>query len=120
MPTSRRRKQKTRKAAARPCRLTRRPTSRTKRNTPTTSSAPEAGGGFGGTHGLVAPLVGLVARRTGRPVKHIYTRHEELQASNPAPASRLWIKTGCKKDGTLTAIEAKVFVDTRAYSGSPM
>ena len=81
---------------------------------------PEVGGGFGAKFGLVGPLVGLVAMKTGRPVKHIYTRHEELQASNPAPASQIWIKTGCKKDGTLTAIEAKLFVDTGAYSGSPM
>ncbi|MCA1553719.1 MAG: molybdopterin-dependent oxidoreductase, partial [Chloroflexi bacterium] len=81
---------------------------------------PEVGGGFGAKFGLVAPLVGLVAMKARRPVKHIYTRHEELQASNPAPASQIWIKTGCKQDGTLTAIEAKVFVDTGAYSGSPM
>ncbi len=81
---------------------------------------PEVGGGFGAKFGLVGPLVGLVSMKIGRPVKHIYTRHEELQASNPAPASHIWIKTGCKRDGTLTAIEAKLFVDTGAYSGSPM
>ncbi len=81
---------------------------------------PEVGGGFGAKFGLVGPLVGLVSMKIGRPVKHVYTRHEELQASNPAPASQIWIKTGCKKDGTLTAIESKVFVDTGAYSGSPM
>ncbi|MBI1801249.1 MAG: xanthine dehydrogenase family protein molybdopterin-binding subunit [Chloroflexi bacterium] len=81
---------------------------------------PEVGGGFGAKFGLVAPLVGLMSMKAGRPVQHIYTRHEELQASNPAPASVITIKTGCKKDGTLTAIEAKVVVDTGAYSGSPM
>jgi CO/xanthine dehydrogenase Mo-binding subunit len=80
----------------------------------------EVGGGFGAKFGLVGPLVGLVSMKIGLPVKHIYTRHEELQASNPAPGSVITLKTGCKKDGTLTAIEAKVVVDTGAYSGSPM
>lgn len=82
--------------------------------------APEVGGGFGGKLGLIGPLVGLMAMKCGRPVKLIYTRHEELQATNPAPASVIQLKTGVKKDGTLTAIDAKVFVDTGAYSGSPM
>ncbi len=81
---------------------------------------PEVGGGFGAKFGLVAPLVGLMSMKVGRPVKHVYTRHEELQATNPAPASVINIKTGCKSDGTLTAIQAKVLVDTGAYSGSPM
>jgi len=80
----------------------------------------EVGGGFGAKFGLVAPLVGLVSMKIGLPVSHIYTRHEELQASNPAPGSVITIKTGCKKDGTLTALQAKVIVDTGAYSGSPM
>ena len=80
----------------------------------------EVGGGFGAKFGLVAPLVGLVSMKIGLPVSHIYTRHEELQASNPAPGSVITVKTGCKKDGTLTAIQAKVIVDTGAYSGSPM
>lgn len=81
---------------------------------------PEVGGGFGAKFGLVAPLVGLTSMKIGRPVKHVFTRHEELQASNPAPASVITIKTGCKNDGTLTAIQARAYVDTGAYSGSPM
>ncbi|MEP7198534.1 MAG: xanthine dehydrogenase family protein molybdopterin-binding subunit [Chloroflexota bacterium] len=80
----------------------------------------EVGGGFGAKFGLAAPLVGLMSMKCGLPVKHIYTRHEELQASNPAPGSIITIKTGCKQDGTLTALEAKVITDTGAYSGSPM
>src|SRR5438132_10337421 len=59
---------------------------------------PEVGGGFGAKFGLVGPIVGLMSIKTARPVKFIYTRHEELQASNPAPASNIWIKTGCKRD----------------------
>jgi CO/xanthine dehydrogenase Mo-binding subunit len=85
-----------------------------------TVHTPEVGGGFGAKFGLVAPLVGLMSMKIARPVKHIYTRHEELQSSNPAPASVITIKSGCKQDGTLTAIQAKVIVDTGAYSGSPM
>ena len=80
----------------------------------------EVGGGFGAKFGLVGPLVGLVSMKVGLPVSYVYTRHEELQASNPAPGSVIKLKTGCKQDGTLMAIEARVVVDTGAYSGSPM
>ena len=43
------------------------------------------GGGFGGKFGLYEPLVALVARALGRPVRLVLTRMEELQATTPAP-----------------------------------
>jgi len=80
----------------------------------------EIGGGFGAKFGLIGPLTALLAMKAGRPVKLVYTRHEELQAANPAPQTIIEVKVGAKKDGALTALKAKVITDTGAYPGSPM
>jgi CO/xanthine dehydrogenase Mo-binding subunit len=45
----------------------------------------------------------------------IYTRQEDLLAGNPAPQTRITVKIGAKKDGTLTAIQANLVLDLGAY-----
>ncbi len=77
----------------------------------------EVGGGFGAKYALIDPLVAALAWKTGQPVRLVYTRNEEFRAANPAPATVMRVKTGAKKDGTLTALEATVMVDTGAYPG---
>jgi CO/xanthine dehydrogenase Mo-binding subunit len=74
------------------------------------------GGGFGGKIVLYEPLVAAVARTVGRPVRLVLTRMEEMVAANPAPAARIWLKVGAKLDGTLTAIQTKVTIDSGCYS----
>ncbi|MFN3651599.1 MAG: xanthine dehydrogenase family protein molybdopterin-binding subunit [Armatimonadota bacterium] len=65
------------------------------------------GGGFGGKFGtLVHPYAVLLAQMTGRPVKIVYSREEEMLDGRPAPAATIWVKTGVKKDGTVTARQA--------------
>jgi CO/xanthine dehydrogenase Mo-binding subunit len=65
------------------------------------------GGGFGGKFGtLVHPYAVLLAQLTGRPVKIVYSREEEMVDGRPAPAATIWVKTGVKKDGTITARQA--------------
>jgi CO/xanthine dehydrogenase Mo-binding subunit len=84
-----------------------------------TVNSTEIGGAFGGKNtGMYAAVTVLLAKKAGRPVKLVMTRREELSAANPAPRSRICIKTGAKKDGTLTAIEAGVVVDAGAFSQS--
>ena len=73
------------------------------------------GGGFGGKFVLYEPLVALAARQAGRPVRLVLTRMEELLAANPAPAMRLAIKLGAKKDGTFTALAGEVVVDCGCF-----
>jgi CO/xanthine dehydrogenase Mo-binding subunit len=73
------------------------------------------GGAFGGKFGLYEPLVALLARHVGRPVKLILTRNEELLTTNPSPPIRVHAKIGMKKDGTLTAVEAHVTLDSGIY-----
>src|SRR5947209_6981142 len=73
------------------------------------------GGGFGGKETLLEPLAAAVASRLRRPVQLIYTRQEDLLAGNPAPQTLITIKLGAKRDGTLTAIQARMILDVGAY-----
>src|SRR6266567_5697702 len=73
------------------------------------------GGGFGGKETLLEPLAAAVASRLRRPVRLIYTRQEDLLAGNPAPQTVIAVKLGAKRDGTLTAIQARMILDAGAY-----
>ena len=66
------------------------------------------GGGFGAKYGLIEPLVGAVALTLRRPVRMVLTRSEDFLTTTPSPASIIELKTGAKKDGTLTASQARV------------
>jgi CO/xanthine dehydrogenase Mo-binding subunit len=78
------------------------------------------GGGFGGKFMLVEALAAALAVKTGRAVRLEYTRMDDFLAANPAPPSVWEVKLGAKKDGTITAMKARVIFDTGAYSGSPV
>jgi CO/xanthine dehydrogenase Mo-binding subunit len=47
----------------------------------------------------------------------VYTRSDEFLAAVPAPGTVIEVKTGAKKDGTLTALQALVVADTGSYPG---
>ncbi len=79
----------------------------------------ECGGGFGGKiRALCEPITALLARETGRPVRYVMTRREELQAGMPAPQAIIRLKSGVKRDGTLMAIEGETVLETGAFSGT--
>jgi CO/xanthine dehydrogenase Mo-binding subunit len=79
----------------------------------------ECGGGFGGKiRALCEPITALLARATGRPVRYVMTRREELQAGMPAPQVIIRLKTGVKRDGTLMALEAENVLESGAFSGT--
>lgn len=81
-----------------------------------TLNSTEIGGGFGGkVEGLFAPLVVMLAKKSGRPVKLVLTRAEEFWGADPAPATSIYAKSGAKKDGTLTALEVEVLMDAGAF-----
>ncbi len=73
------------------------------------------GGGFGGKETLLEPLAAAVAARLRRPVRLVYTRQEDLLAGNPAPQSSITLKLGAKRNGTLTAIQVRMILDSGAY-----
>jgi selenium-dependent xanthine dehydrogenase len=75
------------------------------------------GGGFGGKEDIAGQIhVALLAQVTGCPVKMLYTRHESLLFHPKRHATVIRIKTGAKKDGTLTAVEAELYGDGGAYA----
>jgi CO/xanthine dehydrogenase Mo-binding subunit len=53
---------------------------------------------------------------TGRPVKLLLTREEEFYAHRGRHPMRMKYRVGAKKDGTLTAVDAKTVIDGGAYS----
>src|SRR5437588_511051 len=79
----------------------------------------ECGGGFGGKiRALCEPITAVLARVTGRPVRYVMTRREELEAGMPAPQVIIRLKTGVKRDGTLVAIDGEVVIESGAFSGA--
>ncbi|TMG00626.1 MAG: hypothetical protein E6I06_16545, partial [Chloroflexi bacterium] len=79
----------------------------------------ECGGGFGGKiRALCEPITAVLARVTGRPVRYVMTRREELEAGMPAPQVIIRLKTGVKRDGTLVALDGEVVIESGAFSGA--
>src|SRR6267142_2327772 len=79
----------------------------------------ECGGGFGGKiRALCEPITAVLARVTGRPVRYVMTRREELEAGMPAPQVIIRLKTGVKRDGTLVALEGEAILESGAFSGA--
>ncbi len=75
------------------------------------------GGGFGGKEDIAAQIhVALLAERTGRPVKMLYSRAESLLFHPKRHATVIRIKTGARRDGRLTAVEAELYGDGGAYA----
>lgn len=80
--------------------------------------ATEVGGGFGGKIYLTELMVAALAMAVRRPVKYIMTRGEDMLAATPAPFAHIDLKTGMKKDGTLTAIQARLVYDSGSFPGA--
>lgn len=80
---------------------------------------PLLGGGFGAKcdfhfEGHVAAL----ARKAGRPVKLVFSRHEEFFAvGHRREGFVIELETGARSDGTLVARRGKLLIDSGAYCG---
>ncbi|MBI5958177.1 MAG: molybdopterin-dependent oxidoreductase, partial [Chloroflexi bacterium] len=75
------------------------------------------GGGFGGKEDIAGQIhVALLAQVTGKPIKMLYTRQESLLFHPKRHATIIRIKTGAKRDGTLTAVQAELYGDGGAYA----
>jgi xanthine dehydrogenase molybdenum-binding subunit len=79
---------------------------------------PAIGGGFGSKLDIYPfePIAIFLARKTGRPVKLIFTREEEFIASPTRQPVVLTLRSGVKKDGTLTFRDARTLHDNGAYT----
>ena len=83
-------------------------------------TATEIGGGFGGkTTVYLEPLAVALSRKSGRPVKMQMSREDVFRATGPGSATRITVKVGAKRDGTLIAMDALMEYEAGAFKGSP-
>jgi CO/xanthine dehydrogenase Mo-binding subunit len=78
----------------------------------------ETGGGFGGKEeypSMISGHAALLAWKSGRPVKMIYDRAEDMVATTKRHPSRTRHKTAVTKDGKLLAMEIDFVIDGGAY-----
>jgi CO/xanthine dehydrogenase Mo-binding subunit len=78
----------------------------------------ETGGGFGGKEeypSLLAGHAALLSLKSGKPVKMIYDRAEDMVATTKRHPSRTRHKTAVSKDGKLLGMEIEFIVDGGAY-----
>jgi CO/xanthine dehydrogenase Mo-binding subunit len=74
------------------------------------------GGGFGGKiWSLCQCYAALLAFKTGRPAKVIYTREESILATTKRHPYIIKYKTGATKEGKLVAVQVRIISDTGAY-----
>jgi CO/xanthine dehydrogenase Mo-binding subunit len=73
------------------------------------------GGGFGAKYGIIDPLVAATALAVKAPVKMVLSRSEDFLTTTPSPAAIVELATGAKKDGTITAIKARVLMDNGVF-----
>lgn len=79
----------------------------------------ETGGGFGGKEeypSMIAAHAALLAWKSGRPVKIIYDRAEDMAATTKRHPSRTRHRTAVTRDGKLLALDIDFVIDGGAYA----
>ena len=84
--------------------------------------APDIGGAFGLKFGVYREdmLVAAAAMQTGRTVKWIEDRRENLTAGGHAREETLTLDAAVKNDGTITGLKVKMTLDAGAYQVTPL
>lgn len=84
-------------------------------------AAPAIGGAFGGKLELtIEPVAAVLSRHSGRPVKIVLTRKETMMATRVRHGSLNLVKTGFNKDGSIQAMEFRIYTNTGAYASSAL
>jgi CO/xanthine dehydrogenase Mo-binding subunit len=77
----------------------------------------KVGAGFGGKNTMrLEPYAAALALKIGKPVRLVNSRAEEFSAAAGSVPAIVRIKTGVKKDGTITARAMEFTWDTGAYA----
>ena len=78
---------------------------------------PAMGGNFG-TRGdtLIAVASALLARKTGRPVKMVFSREESILGSCKAPSVNMRYRTGATRDGRIVALDVEIMHGTGSWA----
>jgi CO/xanthine dehydrogenase Mo-binding subunit len=76
------------------------------------------GGGFGGKEeypSVIGAHAAVLAWKSGKPVKIVYGRDEDIAATTKRHPARVRLRTGVMRDGTLVALDCDVIMDGGAY-----
>lgn len=74
------------------------------------------GGNFGGKNEITQePILALLSRKTGKPVKGIFSRPDEFISSTTRHPFIMDYKTGINKDGRIVARKVRLVCDGGAY-----
>ena len=74
------------------------------------------GGNFGGKNEIThEPVLALLSKKTGRPVKGVFTRGDEFISSTTRHPFIMDYKTGVTKDGMIIARKIRMVLDGGAY-----
>ena len=76
------------------------------------------GGGFGGKEeypSVISLHAALLAKKSGKHVRMIYDRKEDIEATTKRHPAICEITTGCDADGTLRALKMRILMDGGAY-----
>lgn len=79
----------------------------------------ETGGGFGGKEeypSMIAAHAALLAWKSGKPVKLIYDRAEDMAATTKRHPAKIRHRTAVRFDGKLLAMEIAFIIDGGAYA----
>jgi 4-hydroxybenzoyl-CoA reductase subunit alpha len=79
---------------------------------------PAVGGGFGGK-AATTPLdlcAAILSRKTGRPVKMVYSREEVFRYGRGRHKQHMRFKLGVDREGRIKALESEIYLDGGAYS----
>jgi CO/xanthine dehydrogenase Mo-binding subunit len=81
----------------------------------------EIGGGFGGkTTIYLEPVAAVLSRKAGRPVKIVMSREEVFRATGPTSGSRIRMRIGALRDGTMVAADTCMEMEAGCVRGSPV
>jgi CO/xanthine dehydrogenase Mo-binding subunit len=77
------------------------------------------GGAFGGKEdypSVLALQTALLSRKAGgKPVRMLFDRKEDVEATTKRHPARVEVTSGCDRDGTLRAVQIRVVMDAGAY-----
>lgn len=75
------------------------------------------GGGFGSKLDIsLQPFIGLVALKTGRPARMIYSRSESMASTTKRHPAKMTARIGCDSEGRLTGMAFDGDFNTGAYA----
>jgi CO/xanthine dehydrogenase Mo-binding subunit len=77
----------------------------------------KVGGGFGGKNSMrLEPYAAALSLKTGKPVRLVNSRAEEFAAAAGSVPATVRVRTGVKRDGTITVRAMDFTWDTGAYA----